>query len=187
MSLVAFLDNAGRADAADGPPREPDAHAARFHRTIPGYAPSALAKAPAAAERLGLSRLLVKRETERFGPPSFKVLGTSWVCRALSLRAGVPPAASFDALRAMIPRLDGITLVAATDGNHGRAVAHMARLLGLGARILVPEHTARDRRLNLPMCPRAARWHPAHRPGPCDRARTRARTWPCPRLRREAP
>lgn len=108
MSLVAFLDNAGRADAADGPPREPDAHAARFHRTIPGYAPSALAKAPAAAERLGLSRLLVKRETERFGPPSFKVLGTSWVCRALSLRAGVPPAASFDALRAMIPRLDGI-------------------------------------------------------------------------------
>ena len=31
-----------------------------------------------------------------------------------------------------------LTLAAATDGNHGRAVARMARLLGLGALIYVP-------------------------------------------------
>ena len=31
-----------------------------------------------------------------------------------------------------------LTLVAATDGNHGRAVAHLARLLGLSARVFVP-------------------------------------------------
>ncbi len=35
-----------------------------------------------------------------------------------------------------------MTLATATDGNHGRAVAHMARRLGFSARIFVPAHTA---------------------------------------------
>jgi len=143
MSLVAFLDNSRREGR---PATEPDPRATRFHRSMPGYAPSAVAEAPAAAARLGLSRLVVKLETERFGLPAFKVLGASWAtCRALSLRAGVEPAATFDALRGLMPRLDGLTLVAATDGNHGRAVAHMARLLGLHARILIPAYAARAR------------------------------------------
>jgi diaminopropionate ammonia-lyase len=111
-----------------------------------GYAPSALVEAPAAAAEIGLSRLVVKLETERFGLPSFKVLGASWAaCRALSLRAGVEPAATFDELRRTCVRLDGLTLVTATEGNHGRAVAHVARLLGLDARILIPQHTAQAR------------------------------------------
>jgi diaminopropionate ammonia-lyase len=38
-----------------------------------------------------------------------------------------------------------LTLSAATDGNHGRAVARMARLMGFQARIFVPEGTARAR------------------------------------------
>ncbi|CAA9484384.1 MAG: Diaminopropionate ammonia-lyase [uncultured Solirubrobacteraceae bacterium] len=143
MSLVAFLDNSQRSAGVAAPP---DSRATRFHRSMPGYAPTAVAEAPAAAAELGLSRLVVKLETERFGLPSFKLLGASWaICRALSLRAGVEPAATFDELRRICVRLDGLTLVAATDGNHGRAVAHMARLLGLGARILVPEHTAQAR------------------------------------------
>ncbi|HWI06520.1 MAG TPA: pyridoxal-phosphate dependent enzyme [Solirubrobacteraceae bacterium] len=140
MSLVAFLDNSQRSSGATS---RPDPRAARFHRSMPGYAPSALAEAPATAERLGVSKLHVKLETERFGLPSFKILGASWAtCRALSLRAGVEPAATFDELRAIAVRLDGLTLVTATDGNHGRAVACMARMLGLGARVLVPEQTA---------------------------------------------
>jgi diaminopropionate ammonia-lyase len=35
-----------------------------------------------------------------------------------------------------------VTLVAATDGNHGRAVAHMAQLLGLRSKIFVPQDMA---------------------------------------------
>jgi len=38
-----------------------------------------------------------------------------------------------------------LTLVAATDGNHGRAVARMAKLLGLGAIIVVPAGTVASR------------------------------------------
>lgn len=145
MSLVAFLDNS----AAAGPvPGKADPRAARFHRSMPGYAPTQVAQAPTAAAQLGLERLVVKLETERFGLPSFKLLGASWAtCRALSRRLGPvdQPLATFDELRAALPRLDGLTLVAATDGNHGRAVARMAKLLGLGARILIPEHSAQAR------------------------------------------
>jgi diaminopropionate ammonia-lyase len=144
VSLVEFLANAAAAGAAV--PGTPDPRAARFHRSMPGYAPSELAEAPTVAEQLGLSRLLIKLETERFGLPAFKILGASWAtCRAVSLRSGREPAATFDELRGLTARLDGLRLVTATDGNHGRAVAHMARSLGLGARILVPQGTAEAR------------------------------------------
>lgn len=143
MALAAFFDNPGRTGRVRA---APDPRAARFHRSMPGYAPSPVAEAPSAAAELGLSRLVVKLETERLGLPSFKILGASWAtCRALSLRAGVRPASTLEELRRTCVRLDGLTLVAATDGNHGRAVAHMARLLGLDARILVPERTAQAR------------------------------------------
>ncbi|HEY1594329.1 MAG TPA: diaminopropionate ammonia-lyase [Thermoleophilaceae bacterium] len=121
-----------------------DARRAAFHRSMPGYSESPLVNAPLTAEALGLDRLLVKLESERFGLPSFKILGASWaVCRALSALAGRDePTAGFDELRELAGRLGPLTFVAATDGNHGRAVARMAKLLSLGARILVPEGTA---------------------------------------------
>ncbi len=145
MSLVDFLDNAA---AVGSVPGRADPRAAHFHRSMPGYARSEIAEAPAAAARLGLEKVVVKLETERFGLPSFKLLGASWAtCRALSRRLGPvdQPVATFAELRAALPRLDGLTLVAATDGNHGRAVARMAKMLGLGARILIPEHSAQAR------------------------------------------
>jgi diaminopropionate ammonia-lyase len=133
---VTFYANPQRGEV--GGTRDP--RATRFHMTMPGYGPTRLAQAPATAAALGLQRLHVKLETERFGLPSFKVLGASWAtCRALSARAGLDePAATFGRLRSVARGLGNLTLVAATDGNHGRAVAYMARLLGLRARILVP-------------------------------------------------
>ncbi len=143
-SLRDFLDNA---DRTPPPPREPDARVREFHRSMPGYATTAVAEAPGTAAALGLDRLVVKLETERFGLPAFKVLGASWAaCRALSARARRGrPAATFAELRAIAGGLGPLTLVAATDGNHGRAVAHVAALLHLRARILVPVGTARAR------------------------------------------
>jgi len=143
-SLRDLFDNAGRGGPAFVPA---DPRPRIFHRSLPGYRPSALAPAAGTAAQLGLERLLVKMEVERFGLPSFKILGASWaVCRALSVRAGRDePAPTFGELQGLAHEQDELTLVAATDGNHGRAVAHMARLLGLGARILVPEHTAAAR------------------------------------------
>jgi diaminopropionate ammonia-lyase len=93
-----------------------------FHRSLPGYAPTPLIAAP----ELGRG-VYLKDEAERFGLPAFKALGAAW--------------AAHHALQ----DAEAHTLVCATDGNHGRAVAWMARQRGLGARVLVPHGTAAAR------------------------------------------
>lgn len=114
----------------------PAPDALRFHRSLPGYAPTRLVDVPALAEELGVARVLVKEESSRLGLPAFKVLGASYaISRALSARAGHEWALDFGALRAHGP---AVRLVAATDGNHGRAVAHLAQLLGIPAEIFTP-------------------------------------------------
>jgi diaminopropionate ammonia-lyase len=120
---------------------------AAFHRRLPGYAPTRAVDAPGIARDLGLESLAVKDEAGRLGMPSFKILGASWaVYRLLVARLGAEPAwDTLDDLRAAFAPLGALELVAATDGNHGRAVAHMAALLGYRSHILVPAGTAAAR------------------------------------------
>jgi diaminopropionate ammonia-lyase len=101
-----------------------------FHRALPGYAPTRLVEAPELASDWGVGSVRLKFEEERFGLPAFKFLGVSWAAQRL---LGDPPHGG------------DIELVAATDGNHGRAVARVASMSGLGATILVPVGTARAR------------------------------------------
>lgn len=118
-----------------------------FHRRLPGYEATPLVDAAALASDLGVGRLWVKDEAWRLGLPAFKMLGASWASyRLLVDRLGAEPAwSTIDELAAAVAPLGPLTLVAATDGNHGRAVARTARLLGLGAHILVPAGTAEAR------------------------------------------
>ncbi len=119
-----------------------------FHRRLPGYAPTPLRDLPDLAGRLGVRRLLVKDESSRMGLPAFKVLGASWATyRVLCDRLGADPEwETLDDLATLVAdRLGPLRLVAATDGNHGRAVARMAKLLRLSATILVPDGTAAAR------------------------------------------
>lgn len=111
------------------------------------YEPTSLVDAPALADELGLAELVVKDESWRLGLPSFKILGASWaIYRLLVERIGHEPEwSSLDELRAAIEPVGALTLVTATDGNHGRAVAHMANRLGYAARIFVPAGTAAAR------------------------------------------
>ncbi len=119
-----------------------------FHRRLPDYRPSPLLEAPHLAERLGVAKVFVKDETARFGLPSFKILGASWATYA-ALRERLGPAPdgplTYDKLRAWVAPLRPLTLIAATDGNHGRAVARVARWLDLHARIFVPNFVSKGR------------------------------------------
>jgi diaminopropionate ammonia-lyase len=114
-----------------------------FHASMPGYRPTPLVELPVLAAELGVGALLVKDESDRLGLPAFKILGASWAVNcALSQRSGFDaPAKSLIELR---DRSAPVTLVTATDGNHGRAVARMGALLGLAARIYVPAGTAEE-------------------------------------------
>jgi diaminopropionate ammonia-lyase len=121
----------------------PGSEPLQFHRRLPGYAPSPLVRCPDIAERLGVGEVWVKDESWRLGLPAFKMLGASYaVYRALIERLGHPVEwDNVSQLKVQIGALEPLTLAAATDGNHGRAVARMARLLGLDAAIYVPEGT----------------------------------------------
>ncbi len=126
------------------------ADARPFHRLFATYRTTPLHDLPKLAASLGLGRLLAKDESARMGLPAYKFLGASWaIYRTLLQRLPLNAAAidSLDALRAQIaPHRRNITLVAATDGNHGRAVAHVARQLGLAAHIFVPRNMTPARR-----------------------------------------
>jgi diaminopropionate ammonia-lyase len=121
--------NAYRKKRGDTPQSGVHAAAPAFHRGMPGYQPSELRDAPELAAAMGVGRVLLKVETERFGLPAFKILGASWAAeRLLGER-----------------ETKGVTLVTATDGNHGRGVARVARMRGLAAHVLVPAGTAQSR------------------------------------------
>ncbi len=126
----------------------PGSEAFDFHQKLPGYRQSPLIDAPGIAEALGVGKVWVKDESSRFGLPAFKFLGASWaVYRVLLERVGgnIEPWQTFDDLKERFAPLKPLTFVAATDGNHGRAVARMAHLLGFAAHILVPRGMAQAR------------------------------------------
>jgi diaminopropionate ammonia-lyase len=137
-----ILDNPRR---GPNPPCPPPSGAREFHRALSGYRPTPLVDVPDLAAQVGVARLLVKDESERLGLPAFKILGASWAVYRTVLDAldgdarGATP--TLDELAEQV-RDRGIVLTTATDGNHGRAVAHMARRLGLDARIFVPAGTS---------------------------------------------
>jgi diaminopropionate ammonia-lyase len=130
----------------DAPSIAPIATSPRgFHESIPGYEPTPLRSAPGAARRLGVEQVLVKDESRRLGLPSFKVMGASWaIYRALlaHLGAGMREVPTLEHLARAVAPLRPFSLSAATDGNHGRAVARVAALLGLEAVIYVPANMA---------------------------------------------
>jgi diaminopropionate ammonia-lyase len=141
--MRAFFNNGSRSTLSTAPSRAP----LEFHPRLPDYKPTPLLEVPGVAGELGLGAVWVKVESNRLELPSFKILGASWaVYRALDEHTGgLPPWKNLDQLRRALDPHRPLALAAATDGNHGRAVAGMAALLGLDARIFVPAGTAAAR------------------------------------------
>jgi diaminopropionate ammonia-lyase len=118
-----------------------------LHRTLPGYEVTPLHRLDDLAEANGLGEVWVKDESLRLGLPSFKILGGAWAVHRLVLQqAGRDlEGTGIDDLRDAAGTLGEVTLATATDGNHGRGVARMAKLLGFGAVVYVPTGTAQAR------------------------------------------
>jgi diaminopropionate ammonia-lyase len=91
---------------------------------------------------------MLKDESDRFGLPSFKILGASYAVYMELKRRRLFAEDAWSSLEDLV-RLCGDVLphglVTATDGNHGRGVARIAAWLGLGAEVFVPEGTAAAR------------------------------------------
>jgi diaminopropionate ammonia-lyase len=97
----------------------------RFHERLPGYRPTPLR--PITGQRP--PTVLLKDESNRFGLPAFKILGATWAVA-----------------QTIATRPDAALLIAASAGNHGRAVAHAAAHRGVACTIFVPR-TVSDARI----------------------------------------
>lgn len=102
----------------------------QLHHSLPEYRPTPLHSLPALAADLGVASLQLKDESTRLGLQSFKGLGVSF---------------AVDRWIRDHPYRHNLTLVTATDGNHGRSVAWAARRLGANAVVFLPGHAEPDR------------------------------------------
>ena len=101
-----------------------------FFAARPELRPTPLTPLPSLAGDLGLGAIAAKDESGRFGLNAFKLLGARFAIESL-LADGT--------LRA------GATLVCASEGNHGRAVARAARDAGCAARVYMAHDVAQSR------------------------------------------
>jgi diaminopropionate ammonia-lyase family len=109
-----------------------------FHRSLPDYKQTPLIKLDDLANEMGVRAIYLKDESSRFGLPAFKILGASWgTFRAITSRLKLPLDCGLDTVKRKLTG-QNISLFAATDGNHGRAVARMGYWLGLPVAIYVP-------------------------------------------------
>ena len=99
----------------------------KFHETI-GNKKTPLIKLTGLADDLGVESIYVKDESYRLGLKAFKGLGASYAMhKQLKKNANIE------------------VFCTATDGNHGKAVAWMARKLNKKAVIYMPNGTVKDR------------------------------------------
>ena len=112
----------------------------QFHETLPHYEKTPLLKLPSHfSEQLGVGTILIKDESHRFGLPAYKILGASWGCmRSVVKSLDVPATTCLPAVKSLLA-VQKYTFCTATDGNWGRAVARMAKILGANALVYVPK------------------------------------------------
>ncbi|KAK2608682.1 hypothetical protein QQS21_002793 [Conoideocrella luteorostrata] len=134
---VQFNPAAGSWTIDSSPAIEDERLVDRFHGQFP-HGPTRLVRLDQVARELGVKDVYLKDESTRFGLPSFKILGASWgTFRALVRRLDLALDADLDVVKNALAA-QPIPLYAATEGNHGRAVARMGSLLSVAAEIHVP-------------------------------------------------
>jgi diaminopropionate ammonia-lyase len=102
----------------------------RYFAARPELAPTPARGLPALARTLGLGALYAKDETGRFGLNAFKLLGARFAVDTLVAAGRIK---------------SGGTLVCASEGNHGRAVARAGREAGCRARVYMAHDAAAAR------------------------------------------
>lgn len=101
-----------------------------FFAARPHLIATPLTGLPSLARDLGLASIVAKDESSRFGLNAFKLLGARFAIETLISDGALHP---------------GDTLVCASEGNHGRAVARAARDAGCAARVYMAHDAAQAR------------------------------------------
>jgi len=126
----------------------------RFHSSLDGYKPTPIYSLDCLAKKLGIKSILVKDESFRFNVKAFKILGASYAIFCIlkskweeKYKNEFTFSDFNDPLK--IKELGTFTFCAATDGNHGRAVAWTARMLKQKSVIYMPFNSVLSRIENI--------------------------------------
>jgi diaminopropionate ammonia-lyase len=122
----------------------------RFLAHRDGHAPTPLVELPALARELGVGSIHIKDEGQRLGLGSFKALGGAYAVIRLAVEsASRTLGRPVDIAEWRIPEVAEVatkmTIVCATDGNHGRSVAQGAQLVGARCVVFVHAHVSEAR------------------------------------------
>lgn len=115
-----------------------------------GYTPTPLVSLSALAAEIGVGAILYKDEGPRFGLGSFKALGGSYAAlrvlqRQISEKLGHTVELEDIRLGKYKDETAQITLVSATDGNHGRSLAWGCQRFGAPCRIYIHAEVSEGR------------------------------------------
>ena len=115
-----------------------------------GYAPTPLVSLSAIARQTGVGEILYKDEGPRFGLGSFKALGGSYAAlrvlqREISRRLSKDVSLADIRNGKFADECAAITLVSATDGNHGRSLAWGCKRFGVPCRIYIHAEVSEGR------------------------------------------
>lgn len=123
--------------------------ARNFHKTFPMYRETPLISRKENAKQWGIDELYVKDESFRFDLNAFKILGSSYaignyIAERLNIRM---KDLTFDLMTSVKLRkeLGDLTFVTATDGNHGRSLAWMSKLLRQKSVVYLPKGYSKER------------------------------------------
>ncbi|KAG8624201.1 hypothetical protein KVT40_009177 [Elsinoe batatas] len=113
---------------------------------LPFASQTPLIPLPDLAKKYKQAYVFVKDESNRFGLPSFKILGASWaIYRALCQRLGLHVGCSLDVVKKAVRNAADaelpVRLISCSAGNWGRAVARMSAVTGVEATVYLPKGT----------------------------------------------
>ncbi|WP_133646573.1 diaminopropionate ammonia-lyase [Paraburkholderia flava] len=121
------------------------------HWSVLSREPTPLWHLPDLAAKIGIAQLAIKDESKRASLGSFKALGAPIALARLILRQ--PAARGWHAADLFTGRhaksLDRFTVVSATDGNHGRALAAAAQSIGCRCAIVIHRHVSEEREASI--------------------------------------
>lgn len=117
----------------------------------PGYRPTPLISLAGLAGQLGVGTVLYKDEGQRLGLKSFKAIGGAYAVLSvlndhLAEKHGLQNVTVADLVAGKYRNeISGVTVAAATDGNHGRSVAWGAQMFGATCVIYLHSHVSPTR------------------------------------------
>ncbi|MCL1912850.1 MAG: diaminopropionate ammonia-lyase [Eubacteriaceae bacterium] len=118
-----------------------------YIKTLPMYAQTPLISLDNLAAQVGIGKLLVKDESNRFGLKSFKPIGSVFAVSTLlsELVSGCEPH-FFDSLEEnLLDFANKPVFATASDGNHGYGLAWAANIFGCKSTVFLPAGTVESR------------------------------------------